>query len=663
MTIKIKTKENKMVKVGEASGSSILLNEANRKKLLEHCIKLLNSASEARAERVNEMASIEQDLLGVSDPIGSDCDRAQNRAEGKGTATPDRIMPFGYLKLLGYASEITSVVLPYEAPYQAAVAATKQDLSDAITKCLRFDAARFDHRNNIAACIFDGLSINTFAARVTWTTSGYAYKHDSYGASKEHSELLGNKITHLDPYNISYDASIASHEVSAYGEFFAEFDMTSKFQLQRMVHEGELYLTKAQLTDLVPEKSHILGLSFNDELSSAYYYNPKINKGRAFAAELAARESCAKNGTTDHTGLFGVPHNASTDPAYAPKGFHVTRMQVRLDPTEFGLVRKSITNPDVTIVIYDITIINNKHIALAQPAEVAGNRFNVVLGTMSYDRERGRHVTRGDSVAALSAMVSDIFNMHRKSMRKGLEGGVTIFNPDIVPLHELDSMHGGRLPSRQMRYDGDLRKHVLQLNDIPDTTNSVRSAQEMLGIMDTMLPKNSQPELAGLDRATQFQAQAVAMTGDRNLMQDAAVFDGQLMTPVRAMIHFNVLAHADVLTYVDPRKHQILKVAKEDIKQAEFILTQPAMLVGIDRLRITNILEQTVNMLLQAGDQLSPLSAAFLKHLIEVAAPVIDMEDYKELVAQTQQQAERKLAIQQGDGTTPPSEAPTPEVA
>lgn len=657
----IKMKEIKFVKVGEANGTAITLNEENRKKLLEHCLKLLNSASEARTERVNEMASIEQDLLGVSDPVGSDCDRAQSRAEGKGAATPDRIMPFGYLKLLGYASEITSVVLPYEAPYQAAVAVTKQDLSDAITKCLRFDAARFDHRNNIAACIFDGLSINTFAARVTWASSGYAYKHDEYRSSKEHSELLGNKITHLDPYNISYDASIASHEVSAYGEFFAEFDMTSKFQLQRMVHEGELYLTKAQLDDMKPENTHILGIGLEDDLSAAYYYNPKINKGRAYAAELAARESCGS--TTDHSGLFGAPTNANTDPAYAPKGYHVTRMQVRLDPTEFGLVPKAVTTPEVTIQIYDITIVNNKCIALAQPAEVAGNRFNVVLGTMSYDRERGRHVTRGDSVAALSAMISDVFNMQRKSMRKGLEGGVTIFNPDIIPLHELDTMHGGRLPARQMRYDGDLRRHVLQLNDVPDTTNSVRNAQEMLGIMDTMLPKNSQPELAGLDRATQFQAQAVAMTGDRNLMQDAAVFDGQLMTPIRAMVHFNIMFNADVLTYIDPRKHEILKISKEQISQSEFILTQPSMLVGIDRLRITNILEQTVNMLLQAGDQLSPLSAAFLKHLIEVAAPVIDMEDYKELVQQTQQQAERKLALQNGVGSQPPAEAPTPEVA
>ena len=210
------------------------ISPENHKKLISHVYNLLVGGSNQRARRIQAMITTESDLLGVASPVGSDCDRAQNRAEGRGAATPDRIYPFGYITLQRYASELASIVMPYETPYSTVTQVNDQDKADAIAKALRHSAAIFDHRNHVHACIFDALALDLFAARVDWRTYGYPKAGNFITQGANLADVSGPVITHLDPYNISYDSSIPPDQVPEFGEFFAEFYMTSKFQLKRM---------------------------------------------------------------------------------------------------------------------------------------------------------------------------------------------------------------------------------------------------------------------------------------------------------------------------------------------------------------------------------------------------------------------------------------------
>lgn len=637
-------KLEKRKKVGEER----YLTPENHTKLVSHCYNLMNAASDQRSKRINTMRSIEADLLGVSDPIGSDCDRAQQRAEGRGAATPDRIYPFGYLKLQGYAAELAAIVMPYEAPYATVTKQGDQDKSDAITKALRYSAAVFDHRNHVHSCIFDALALDLFAARITWDVHGHSQSTNGIGKGAAIMKIEGAAIQHLDPYNISFDTSIPLDQVAENGEFFAEYYLTSKFQLKRMRANGEIFLSKEEM-DMITPMNYISG---HQELGSqtnlpGYYYDAVINEGRKYAAKTGGEVQ------TDFREMFGG-YAAPITGDYVPKGIQTTKMLVRLEPREFGLDNK-ISGSNMQI--YEITIAGNGMIVRAEPQPDNGGRFNVVLGSMSFDREFGRHMIHGDTVADLSALASSILNTFKRSRRQSLEGGVTIYNPNVVPLHKLDDMMGGRLATEQMRFDADLRKHVMQLSSPPDTKNDVNDTQALLALLDTMLPSNSQPELAGLDRATEFQAQAVAMTGDRKQMFHASILDGQLMTPIRWQLQLLVMQNATEMIYVDEKTKQAVSLAASDIQGTQFMLTQPSTLVGVDRLRITNLLNSVVNMTLQAGDQMSPLTMVLLKHLIDISGITIDLADYQEaadaMMQAQQQQQQADLAAQAAQAGQP----------
>jgi hypothetical protein len=119
------------------------------------------------------------------------------------------------------------------------------------------------------------------------------------------------------------------------------------------------------------------------------------------------------------------------------------------------------------------------------------------------------------------------------------------------------------------------------------------------------------------------------------------------------MHRFNLLNNAD-LTYLDENKSQLMKLAASELENTEFELVQSQPLMGIDRLRIENILRDMLNILFQSGGQLPPAAAMLMKHYIQVAGITINLDEYMEAAAkeeqafQARQEAENAKLANQG---------------
>jgi hypothetical protein len=626
-------------------GNGLRISGQMNEKLAKHIMRLVEANSDYRRKRVTMMASIERDLLGVAAPDSqSDCDRAQKRAEGRGASTPDRIYPFGYVAIRRYSSDLSSMIMPPEAPYHVIVDYETQDEVNALSLGLRNQAALFDHRSNINACIYDALTFDLFAHEVQVSTTGTTEPNITGPVD---GAMKGLAIRHLDPYNIVYDTSVPEHKVARRGEFVGEVSMINLFQVRLMSAEGEIQMEPEAMKWL---EDRITGGTNNGQAGntrgSHFFADVELNRARYEGDQAFQKESNGIN--RDHSGLFngmGAMSTTGEYKNYTPNSLEMLRVQVRLDPSHYTLARP---NPANRLAIYEVIMID-RMVVSAKPIENSGGEFPIRVGTMSYNRQLGRHVAAGDSIGDLSSYASNMMNIHKRSRRKGLEGGVTIYNGQVIPLHELDDMHGGRLSTRAMRWDDDIRKHVMQLNDPIDTKAGMQDVASALELMRTLVPENSQPELAGLDRATEYQAMAVALTGDRLMFLDGSLLDGQLMAPARQRLQYLLMTSGITLEYADANTQSKLQSLSPDaIKGMRFRITQPQVFVGIDRLRSTAVLQNITNTLLQVGDQISPIAAEMMKHTILASNTPIDITDYERVIRETQLAARERIAMEQG---------------
>lgn len=634
------------------------LSPDNHTKLVRHLYHLLARDWENVEERRAHFSAVEADLLGIVEPLGDDCDTKANRANTKGAKVPDAIYPFGYLTLQKFASELMSVVMPVEAPYAVVTTADQQQKANALVKAFRHQSVIFDHRNNVQSAVFDALALDCFAVEMKWSKLG---RMDQAAPAMNpeipaQNDVAGLKIIHLDPYNIAWDPRCHTSDVAAEGEFFAHFEASTPFRLRREKLRGLCFLDDDIIAKLERQcgaayfeddkyaKLDALDPAFVNRFGGFFYYEPKIAKARSTLHDkYGTRTSKAE---TNFTGLFS-PIWAEFAERGMQDAVHVTKFYVRIKPHEWGLTG-NLTGEAARrapFEIWEIHLVGQGYISFARRVIQEIDRMPIAVGSMNFHRKFGRSMKFGDHAAQMGLLASTVLNMYKRAMRKGLNGGVTLYNADVVPLHKVSDMDNGKVAVRQLRFDDDLRKHVMQLSDVPDYKNTVNDANNLIGMLERMFPTNSQPAVAGLDRATTYQAQAVIMTGMRSLIFYATTLDGQLMVPIRVNLQHSNLVHADHLTYVDESTASLAELSRQDIQESGFHLIQSQPLIGVDRLRTSNDLRDMINVLFQSGGQLPPLAGLFMKHWMEMSGSLISTTDYeKAMQEQMQQDAEIRQA-------------------
>ena len=618
-------------------------------KLVNHLFKLLKRDENRLSQRRGDMRAIESDLLGLVLPEGTDTERRQKRDEGTSVSVPDAIYPFGWFTLQQFTSELMAIVMPVEAPYAVVTGAAQQGMADKITRGFRHQGVLFDHRNNVQAAMFDTLALDCGVLFYEWDKIASPAVDKSLAGvlSVNPLETAGLNMRHADPYNVSWDPHVTVKNLARHGEFVAEFAPQSPFSLRRDVFRGKCFLDDDMLAALENEcasdvRTENFGPAVQKGGMGAYwrYYTPEISKSRALAHQAWG----TRVAQVDFTGLFTEVNSAVTDNRDL---VHVTRMLVRLRPSEWGLANRGLgkrAGKDAPFEIWEIRMVGPGIISYAAPVSTKVDLLPVSVASMNFNKAPGRSFRFGDHAAQLGLLASTILNMTKRAMRKGLEGGVTVYNSKVIPLERLDDMSGGRLPANMMRHDDDLRRHVMQLSDTPDVNGRIGDAVALQDLLKSIFPTNSQPAMAGLDRATTYQAQAVLMTGMRSLIYYATLVDGQILVPSRFHLQHQNLLNRTALNYVDERTQQALEVSAQEMEASQFMLVQAQPLIGIDRLRASSELRDLLNVVMASGGQIPPLARYILNHHMQLAGMPLDPEDFNEAI---REQSEYEAQMQQ----------------
>jgi hypothetical protein len=651
-----------------------ILQPAMHDKLVTHILRRIVLAEPSRRQRVSNYMAIETDLLGVVESTGTDCERRVNRDSGHDVSVPDAIYPFGWNQLQKFAAEVCSLVMPAEAPYAVATGFEFKDKAVALTKAFRHQGVMLDHRNNVHGAIFDMIALDTGVLHFGMKT----IRSSTVGRSLSNEALLtpedftGVQFRQGDPYNSTWDQNVSLADLATDGEFFSEFDITSPFLLNRAKGKTNFMLPDllASVTASAVEMANNAGIgamasSFEQDAGSSnwFYYQPEIAKSRM---QILEDQGSNRGGTqTNFSGLFSQTSGKGFGWAeHAAERVHITKTYIRLRPSEFGLgpTLTKAAQADEGFSIWEIHMIGAGYICYAAPCEAKVDRFPVAVGSMNFRRRFGRSFNFGNHAAQMGLFASTIMNLMKRSMRKGVEGGLTIYNSNLLNLDKIEDSSSGRVGVNMNMHGDDIRRHILQLSDLPDYKNSMGDVDRVNALLAEMFPANSQPAMAGLDRATTYQAQAVMATGMRTLLLFAGLADGQLMIPARFFLQRLNLIHAADMNYVDETSGQLAKLTAEDLQRASFELVQAQPLIGIDRMRMENLLMQMINISIQSGGQLPPTAALMMEHLISISSIILNAEDYKAAAAQEQQALAEaqaaEVAAQAPSGAPPTAGAP-----
>lgn len=641
-----------------------VLNAEEHRNLSRFLLRLIAGSEERRQDQIGHMLATEMDLLGIVENTASDCERDKKREKGEDVSVPDAIYPFGYLELQKFAAEVMAIAMPIEAPYAVVTDVENQEMANALVQIFRGQSAQFDHRNNIHAAAFDALALQLGGVSFEVKTKKHTVSQAIAGAQDVvgADDFKGLFIKHLDPYNITYDHSVPLPHLAAQGEFFAEFGVCTAHHIKR--EKGTKHYLSRETIKLLDNVTsiddehgswdrykaetyqgwHDQALPYN---ANWYYLEPSVAKTRKEVNENAGRRN--QTAQTDFADLY----QGANGEGYAenPRQFLQTiRMFVRIVPHEWGLGPKLNNNEKeaAPYEMWEIGLYGPGYIGYAKPAVGAFNEFPVALFNMNFDKKLGRSIKFGEHAAQLGLLSSTLMNMYKRSLRKGLEGGLTLYNPDVFDFTGLSEMSGGRVPAKAQRFDDDIRRHIMQLADTPDTQHTPQHAKLVTEMLQGSFPANSAPAMAGLDRATTYQAQAVTMTSQRVLAYYATLVDAGLMGPTRNNLLTATLKNPQDITYVDDKKGQLVQVAASEIGKAIFQLVQSQPLMGIDRLRSETLLRDMINVTLQSGGQLSPVAALMMRHYSQIAGINMDVGDYEEAVAAEERafaaEQERKAA-------------------
>lgn len=642
-----------------------VLKPADHDRLFRHIWRRIVLAEKHRREQIAHMQATEVDLLGIVNPTGTDCERRNKRDKATDVSVPDAIYPFAWLELQKFASEVLSIVMPSEAPYGVVTPAEFQAQASALTKAFRHQGVMFDHRNNVHAAVFDTIALDLGAMRFDWEVQKSAGYETSLAGTSNASptEFQGMKVRQLDPYNISYDRTVDLPDLALEGEWFAEFTTVTPFQLIRGNQDtnflDNVYLDEFQkvladdgsMLSSMARKQPLVSLRANIH-SNWFYYEPTISRTRQ---DVIDRFGSNRQGvTTNHSGIFSqLGTGAGFDPCEDER-IALTKVFIRLRPSQWGLVRGLTKEAQRSekMALWEIHLVGPGLICFAREVPVKLDRMPVSVATMNYRRKFGRSFKIGEHAAQMGLYTSTILNLHKRSLRKGLEGGLTIYNPDVFNLSELEDTAGGRVAANMSRFDDDIRRHIMQLADLPDSKNNVQQANQMVEMLRSIFPTDSQPAMMGLDRATTYQAQAVMLTTLRSILFYAALLDGQHMVPLRLFLQHMNLMHAQDLTYVDENTRQLITVTSQDMLMAQFQMVQSQPLMGIDRLRLANVLRDLLNIMMQSGGQLPPISAVIMRHFLQIEGMPFDMDDYTR-AAQAEQAAWEQQQAAAAQAATP----------
>lgn len=550
-------------------------NKDNHAKLLEHAIVRLNFANGIRESWFNKLSMIDKDISGFTRLSDDDKKRVQDRRKGKKSIPVETKLPLVWSQLRDTLAYCMELFAPDSSIFEGQGKPSQQPAVNALVDLINENSQRFGYYPELSKFIWDSFKYNLGIMRVEWENQyGVKFSEKDGGGSPEVSHGVvwkGNKLTAVDLYNFLWDLSVPPTELYKRGEFCAEIEMVTQHRIARMAEFDELYDVDKYINQTTSVKRF-------------YRAHPIIR------AELPSHEDTGTNWVSILS--------AATELNMSP-GIELIYLYIWLRPKEFGL---DAVGDEDRYTLYRITIANAEYITRTDELVAAHSMLPFVGASPNADNlEFFQQKSFSEILTPMQVFASYLLNIHQKASRKQTYG-ITIYDPRILDLGDIPNDDVvWRAPMKQTTpKDKGPKDALANFTDSPvDTSKLLRDVEIIKKIMQDILPSNRLQQVADLDRATEFQSQAVVQSGDRTSLLAARMINSQGLIPMRFMMIANIFQMQETVELTS-KDGTVNEINPSELRTLGIEYVIGTGLRGLDRLMLVNLIKDVVNRLIQS---------------------------------------------------------------
>lgn len=556
------------------------LSNDQHQMLLEYLLARVKAGYQFRDRYKLRWERIDREVNSYIKLAQEDNERDKKNEKGEGVSPLQTKTDLLFAHLNESLTYIASVLAPDLDIYEAITHKDKMQAAQSFTAKMNKDAQVFDHYSEILLGILDALRYNFAPMLTVWEerhgTVITNSKAGSAGVATQDPEIentivwTGNCVKALDPYNFSFDFSVNPSRLFADGEFCAYSERMTSFRLRQLFAQNKAFgFTELQRSNLLEESNAYADFVYENERG---ILSPHIlgntDSGESWPAIFARAENMQ---------IPGMSHMSTTH--------CITTLYIHIPGKNFGLETKA---PDDQFRIWKFRILNQSAIIYAEEVPNSHGYLPVSIGHSLLDRTLDA-MTFAERLNHLQQQESFDINAHVMETRRSVNGGLVFYDKDKVTAlagEITDLTGGGRVPVELSGDNDDIRRHVF----VADIQPSIRDLANQLGIYDQRaqrtLPSAQANQVAGLDRATQFQAAAVVQSAARSNLIIARRFDQTCLVPSRHMQHRNLLALGEQQEIIG-QNGELTQTNPSDWREANLEFASASGLRGLDRLAFT----------------------------------------------------------------------------
>lgn len=625
---KPRTPASGSVRVNETTRVSRAQYEALQKFLRDR----LEISSSLRDSQVDVYEYIDREFYAFLLRDAEDQKRLRDATAGVSVKPVDEKLSLIFAQIDEAATYLLSVLAPDSGIYSAIAPREQQAVADGAAALLNHHARFFHHYDNYALFLVDCLRYNLGAYGVFWREhTGNVVQNGLAGPEPIITRQVietGNEIEAFDPYNLLLDTGVNPVHMAERGEYFATSHVYTRFQLERMVDDGELF-NAADYLEAQP--------------TTVYYRtHPEVR------AEMPSSQY-----TMDWVKLFrGGAGNALGL-------YEINRVFVWLRPKRFGL------SDSDDYQIWRFLIGSNHEILFAEHLENAHGFLPINIAVPFRDHANWSTRSMAERLIPYNRFASFQMNMHQRAARKGLYGLTFVDRSTFPALQDKEGLDlaGGVYFGNLNGNDVDIRKRIVQFSSVPDTSNTLTNISAMDDLMQKILPTNILQQVAGLDRATQYQAAATVQGANRRNLKIAKIITSQAMDRGRMMLMYNILQYQQDLEIITD-EGELQKISVRELRDTRIEFKIDDGLKGIDKLALQINMKELFAMVVQSQQASAQTDVmALMNYLSTLFGDYTDFNQFKIKTPLDALPAEQRMLafellqqfMQQQEGQEPPA--------
>lgn len=543
----------------------ITLSKTNHEKLLNHVMERMELAKDLRDRQAEKFAVIDKAVYGYLVLEEGDQKRENDNEKGYGIKPVEASLPLTLTSLDEATTFLLEVIQNDAGLYSAIAAREEHAVATAFSAVMNENAMQFSHITEVSKFLFDALKYNFSGLIPSWhrVHGNKITNNQAKTAPDINAQIVyaGNKLDVVDVYNFFYDSSVSPIKLASEGEFFATCETATMFRLKKRTLEKELFNTEGAMS---PAET----FTHYYRARPAIRANKNTNENTDFVSMLsqgAAKES--------------VPNN------------EVIQMLIWINPKQFGL------SNDDTFEIWRLRVLNSTRVVYAEKMNNAHGMLPIGISMPWEDGFTHDTKSYAELLNAFQTFASFQMNVMSKSHRKALYG-LLFYNKNVVDLDDNYDPTGGKIPVNAPP-DADLTKALRFVNDTPDTGVMLNNISAMADMMQKVLPTDILRQVAGLERATQYQSAATVQGANRRNLKIARIIYDQGLNVVNRMQMYNILQYQQVAKLITPDGYLIeINPAEFRDTQLEFQISEG--LQGLDKLSMIMSIKEVLNSILQS---------------------------------------------------------------